>query len=213
MATSSLMGGDGAEQEQEPAIEYTALAASPLINGEVKLVFTDNALMVTSLFDAREIMFAEMNDLSLLDYRVTVRADSGDFVFSKMGSWCQPFYDALCDAYNQAVLRSLFVKDTPLLTVQGNYRYVEQDVTSSGKAFIHVHGNSIVALPPDLGARRVPLCFVNGLDKGDYELTLSLDTQERYSFAKLGYDTDPFYAAIERQIHLYGRIRLGQSGN
>jgi len=59
----------------------------------------------------------------------------------------------------------------------------------------------VVVLPTNLGARRVPLCFTSGIDKGDFELTLRLDTGESYTFAKLGYDTAPFTEAVEKQMH------------
>jgi len=61
-----------------------------------------------------------------------------------------------------------------------------------------VYPNSVVTLPADLGARRVPLCFVSGIDKGDYELTLKLNTGETYTYTKLGYDTAPLTNAIEK---------------
>jgi len=181
-------------------MEYTAQATSPLVNNEVKLVIGDAALTVASLFDTVEVSFSEINALVLADYIVTIKADSGDYVFSRMGHWGQPFYDDLCDAYNKAVLRSLFIKNSPLITANGDYTYSEGDATGHGAAHIHVYGNSVATLPPDLSARRVPLCFVSDMDKGDFELTLRLVTNESYTYAKLGYDTKVFAEAIEKQI-------------
>jgi hypothetical protein len=193
-------GGEPSEKEQAPAIEYTAQAASPLVSGEVKMTIGENSLTVTALFDAVEIAYAEMNALIFADYAVTVKADGGDYAFSRMGEWAQRFYDALCDAYNKAVLRSLFVEGEPLVTAKGEYRYIEGNATGGGSAPIHVYENSVVSLPPDLGARRVPLCFVTAMEKGDYALTLTLGTGESYTYAKLGYDTAPVETAIEKQI-------------
>jgi hypothetical protein len=203
MDSSSPLGGGAPGQGQEPAgpeIEYTARADSPFVGGEVKMAVGERALRVSALFDSAEIPFAEMNALALADYAVTVKSDSGDYVFSRMGSWCRPFYDALCGAYGKAALRSLFVSGEPAITAKGEYRYTEGGVTVSGFAPVYVYENSVVALPPDLGARRVPLCFVTGLERGEYELTLTLDTGERYTYAKLGYDTAPFADAAEKQI-------------
>jgi ribosomal protein L40E len=98
------------------------------------------------------------------------------------------------------VLRALFVDGKPLVTAKGEYRYTENGVTANGSAPVYVYENSVVSLPPDLGARRVPLCFVSGMDKGDYALTLRLDTGESYTYSKLGYDTAPIEAAVEKQI-------------
>ena len=197
LQTSSEEPGSDTEA---PVFEYTAQATSPLVNGEVKLRINKNGLMATTLFDVVEVPYAEVNALELADYNVIVRADSGTYVFSRMGSWCEPFYTALCDAYNSAVLRSLFISGKPTITSKCDYRYTEGRFSGSGLAPVHVYGNNVTALPPDLGARRVPLCFVRAMDKGDYELTLSLDTGETYSYARMGYDTAPVEAAIEKNI-------------
>ena len=181
-------------------VEYMALTASPLINGETRLVITDKALALTTTLDALEISFSEMNALDLTDYIVTVRADSGDYIFSKLGNWCEPFFIKLSEAYNKAVLRSLFIKEAPVVTAKGDYRYTEAGISAAGSAPVYVYDNCVVVLPLDLGARRVPLCFTSGMDKGDFELTLSLDTGEAYTWAKLGYDTAPFAQAVEQQM-------------
>jgi len=183
-----------------PTIEYTAQTASPLVKGETKLTITDKALMVTALFDTVSLPYSEINSLTLSDYVVTVKAESGDYVFSKLGNWCQPFYDTLFKTYNKAVLRSLFIKGAPLVTAKGDYRYTETARKAGGSAPVYVYDNNVVVLPTNLGARRIPLCFVNGMDKGEFELTLKLDTGESYTFAKLGYDTAPFTDAVEKQI-------------
>ena len=182
------------------SLEYTAQAESSLVNGEVKLTISENSFSAVALFDAAQIPYAEINALDLSDYRVTVKADSGAYVFSRMGQWAQPFFDSLLEAYNKAVLRSLFIKGDPILFAKGDYRYTENGAMSCGTATVHVYENNVTVLPPDLTARRVPLCFVTGINKGDFELTLSLDTGESYTYAKLGYDTAPFADAVEKQI-------------
>ena len=198
--------------DSSPAVEYTAQAASPMISGEAKLTIGANALAVTTLFDSLMISFAEINALIFADYSVTVAADCGNFTFSRMGHWCGPFYDALYMAYNKAVLRSLFIKGDPIVKAGGEFRYSETGFSAPSQTAhpvlrnqanavaIHVYDNNITALPPDLTARRVPLCFVSGMDKAAYNLTLRLDSGDSYSYARLGYETDPVCDAIETQI-------------
>jgi len=203
----------GAQKEQKPAFEYTAQASSPIANGEVKVKIDKNAMTMAALFTTVEIAYAEISELKMADYAVTIRADSGDYVLTRMGNWCRPFYDALCDAYNQAVLRSMFISGDPILTAKGEFSYSETADNNAmtvsalpaqrmgwGALPIHVYENSVAVLPPDMSARRVPLCFVTGMDKGDYELTLKLGTGESYTCAKLGYETVPFARAVEKQI-------------
>ena len=196
----SELQGNATNSNSKTAIEYTAQASSTIVSGEVRLTLDDDGLTVTALFDTAKIAFSEINALEITNYVITVKADSGDYFFSHMGNWCLPFYEALSDTYNKAVLRSLFINEKPIITAKGDYNYIESGVSNSGATAIHVYENNVAILPPDVSARRVPLCFVTGMDKGNYELTLSLDTGERYTYAKLGYDTAPFADAVERQI-------------
>ena len=186
--------------DENPVLKYTAQLVSPLVNGEANLEIQPNKLIVSSVFDAIEIPFAEIISLSLDNYVVTIKADSGDYVLSKMGNWCQPFYDTLYGEFKKAVLRALFVKVSPAVVANCNYEYDERGLRGSRTAAAHVYANSVVALPPNLMARRVPLCFVNGMEKGNFELTLKIDADETYKFGKLGYEYEPFVAAVEKSI-------------
>lgn len=201
MASGEQAGMASSEQAgMDSGVVYTAQAASPLVNGEVKLTIRDNALAVTALFDAAEIPYSDINSLTLSNYTVVAATDDGDYVFSRLGNWCQPFYDSLLAAYNEAVLRSFFISGAPIVTAKGQYSFTEDGVSKSAASPVRVYDNCVAALPPDLGARRVPLCFVTGLDKGEYELTLRLENGESHSYSKLGYDTSPFADAVEKQI-------------
>ncbi|MCL2883719.1 MAG: hypothetical protein FWF30_04580, partial [Coriobacteriia bacterium] len=163
---------------------------------------------------AVEIAFIRISALALRDYCVIVSSADGEFSFARLGNWCQPFYDALCASYNQAVLRSLFVREKPLLAACGDVTVVDGLAgggagagagmgaagMAAAKVPIYIFSNCVVSLPPDLGARRVPLCFLDGLEKGDFSLTLRIGATERYSYAKLGYDTDGFAALVEERL-------------
>jgi hypothetical protein len=174
--------------------------ASFSARGEARLRLDESSLIISTLFDTLAIPFAEMNVLELRGYVVRIVTDDGDYSFSRMGTWCQPFYDALLGTYNEAVLRALFVSGDPELIAKGEYRYTESSGTASGSAPVRVYADSVVILPPDLGARRVPLCFTTSVQEGGYELSLTVDTGESYTLAKLGFDTAPFAATLERQI-------------
>lgn len=188
-------------------IEYTAQTASPLVNGEVRLTISETALTVFALPDIIEVPYAKIKALSLANYVITAKTSDGDYAFSRMGGWTQSFFDALCDAYRKAALRSLFLQGSPLLITSGDCHYTENSTVIRRPATaIHVYENCIATLPPDCSARRVPLCLVNHIHKGDYELTLQLSgisdghTGDSYTYAKLGYDTAPFADTVEKQI-------------
>ncbi|MDR0952567.1 MAG: hypothetical protein LBM18_06560 [Oscillospiraceae bacterium] len=179
---------------------YEAVCASPALSGQVKLSLTDEGLTIEALFDTALITFAEMNAVSLSNYVVTLETNGGVYSFSRMGSWCEPFYDALSDSYNAAVLKALFIDDKPCVTATGDFGYIEGAHTASGRAAFAVYESCVSLLPPNLDARRVPLCFAVGMDKGNFSLTLRLNTGESYTFSKLGYDTAPFEEAIVKNI-------------
>ncbi len=201
MENSSPMGDRAlSAQETPPAFEYGAQVASPFLNGEGKLVVGDDAVKITALFDIVELPYADVQALIREEHSVTLRTKNGDIHFSRLGSWCEAFYAEVLAAYNKKVLKALFVQGQPLLETAGEVRYVEDGAVFQTKAPVQVYENCVCILPPDLHARRVPLCFVTGMEKKEYTVTLRLDTGDTYTFAKLGYDTDPFAVAVEAQI-------------
>jgi len=189
-------GGSGKEKK---AVEYTAQAVSPIVDGEVKLRIGERSFTAAAVFDTAEVFFTDINSIEFEDHVTTVKADSGDYVFSRMGQWAQMFFDELCKPYNKMVLRAFFVSGKPMIAAKGDYRFTE-GAAVSGKANVEVYGSCVAATPPNSDARRIPLCFTAGIDKGAHELTLKLNSGESYTFSKLGYDTALFSEAIENNI-------------
>ncbi len=200
MDISSIIGSAGEKKEEKPTTEYTAQVVSPIVNGEAKLKIGRNSFTVASTFDVAEVFFVNMDSLSYGNYTTTVKTDHGDYVLSNMGNWAQPFFDALCDAYNKAMLRAFFVSGDPLSTANGDYRLTESGVAGSGKATVSVYDNCVALLPNNSDSRRIPLCFVDGAEKANFGAVLKLNTGENYAFSKLGQRADPLMHAIEKQI-------------
>ena len=188
------------------SFEYSAQVASPLVNEQATLVVGPDGLAVTATFDAVEVPWVEITSIALADFVVTVQTVAGDYQFSRLGAWTEAFYDALTGAYNRAVLDALFVEGEPSVRAAGDYQLSDAGTSATGSAPVGVYDSAVCVLPPDLGARRVPLCFVTAMDKGDFWLTLRIadpsgvSPDDFYTFAKLGYQTDAFAAAITSQI-------------
>jgi len=198
---SALAGGTKtAAPERKPSIEYKAHAKSSVASSDVTLTIDENSFLITSLFGAAEIPFAEVNEIALRDYSVYVCTDTGNYTFSRMGEWAERFHNALLESYNKAVLRSLFIAGNPIVTAKGTYSFSETGSSAGGTCPVYVFEDCIASLPPNLNARRIPFRFLNGMEKGDYSLTLLLSTGESYTFQKLGYDTAVFASAVEKQI-------------
>ena len=189
--------------DEKPSIAYAAQARSPMLSGDVKLTIGKNSFTVNGLFDIVEMPFVRIDSIAFDNNIVNVNTEDGAFWFSKMGQWGQAFYDALCISYGEAVLRSFFVSGKPVTEAKGDYNFIENGSLLSGKGRFSVYEDCVVALPSNGDARRIPLCFAVGMDKKEYELALKvggIDAADTYIFSKLGHGTDPFVAALEKQI-------------
>jgi len=200
MDVTSLIGDAEGRTESKTAVEYRAEVVSVAVSGDATLKFSKEGVIITTLFDAVEIPFADMNELSFQDYVVCIITDSDTYAISKLGNWGQPFFGTLCDTYNEAVRKALFTTGDVLLKGTGGYSYAEGDVTVFGQAPVEVFEDCVIVLPTNLEARRVPLHFLTGLDKdaSAFALTLRVD-DDTYTFSKLGHETDLFERAVIKQ--------------
>ena len=183
-------------------MEYIVQVASEPLNGEVKLVIQDNGISMSALFDAYHIAYADICAFAMRNYTIHIAAETGIFTFARLGSLNETFFDELYTAYNKKVRKALFVEGTPLFHTQGNYRYAEYEKTAEGTALIEIYENCVLILPPDDGARRIPLCFTCRLDKADFGVSLEQDTGERYTFSRLGHDAAAFFECLEKRLHI-----------
>jgi len=176
--------------------EFKARIASPAVSGEVTLAVLPEGIQYTAPLTQGMFSYAEILGFEMRDYTLYLRTAAGEIPVSRLGNQGDAFVHELTNAYNAKVCKALFVKGDPLLETKGDFRCIENGIPTAGKAAIRVYENCVCILPPDDRARRVPLCFVTGLDKGDFTLTLTLDDSAQYSFMRLGYDSDPFEKAI-----------------
>jgi hypothetical protein len=189
----------------------TAQLASPGLNGSVELRTEAEGLVVSGSDGNLVIPWVEIIALALVDYVVTAQTAEQAYRFSKLGFDTEPFFEHALAAYNVEVLRALFIKSAPIVEARGDYAYTETSETlvdetttnthaAGNKAPMAVFADCVVVLPPDLGARRIPLCFLAAVESGDYTLALTLDFGDRYDFSRLGYDTDPIALAIQTAL-------------
>ncbi len=142
------------------------------------------------------IPFADLMDMRLINYRLRLQLREGEAVISQLGYQTEDFFEQVWLAYARKSRDALFVEGAPLMSCEGDYAYREADVEAHGIAKLEVHEDCACVYPHDVGARRIPLCFVQSLEREGFSMTLLLDTGETYRFARLGRNTDGFFDRV-----------------
>ena len=169
---------------------FTGLVSCPLFSEQAKLTLEKDGLLIAATFDQLPIPYGEITAFALTDYRVEIQTRDGLVTVSHLGQAARWLYDRLYAAYNDAVLAALLVEGKHGFEAQGEYIAEENGKTRQGAAILRLYEDCLCLLPPDQHARRVPLCFLSGMEKSDYSLTLTLSSGERYTLLKLGGELD-----------------------
>jgi hypothetical protein len=181
-------------------MEYSGIVKSERINGKAQIIVEPDGLLLVTPFDTFPIPYMDIEKFSLQDHTAHIETVTGSCEISGLGLAGEPFLDAVCAAYNDKVRKALFVEGAPLLKTKGEFQCREGGWTETGRGTLEVYGDCVLLLPPNAGARRVPLCFVTAMDATSYALTLHLDGGDSYTFTKMGYDAAPFADMVERQL-------------
>lgn len=183
--------GDSApEQQAAPIAEFEGFVECSLFSEEAKITVDTEGLLIAARFDQLPIHYGEIQAFALADSRVELRTAAGTVAFSRMGQNAQWLYEKLYAAYNKAVEKALLVEGSPNFEAEGDYIAEETGMTRQGHGAIRLYEDCLLLLPPDENARRIPLCFLTGMEKGSFSLTLALSTGERYTLRGLGRELD-----------------------
>ena len=185
------------------ALTYDAQVASSNLTGQARLSVSKDGVAVTGLFSSAFIAWRDLVSGWFADYRVTINTVDDCFTFSGLGNLAEAFYLEAYDSFNARVRQALFIDKSPVCLAEGDFRYAEPEATAEGRARFEVYPDCLVILPFDDRARRIPYAFMTGMQTGNYQLSVTLDGGEQYSFMRLGSNTDPFAAAITAALHHY----------
>lgn len=187
----------GAEDAKGAQFKCKGTVASALLNGEADISVAEDGFTLASLFDSAHVPWADVTGLKFEDYTVLVQVRTGAYAFSKLGANGEPLYAHMLSAYGGKVRKCLFVNGSPAVTAKG-------DVNIAGSMAhgvpVEVYDNCILSLPPNLSARRVPLCFANGFKDEDFSLWISTIDGKETAYSKLGYDHAPVSKAVQDAI-------------
>jgi len=189
--------GSGAEEAKNAPFKCKGFVASPLMNGEADISVAEDGFALASLFDSTHVPWADVMNLKFEDYAVYVQTRTGAYAFSKLGASGEPLFAHMLSAYGDKVRKCLFVSGSLAVTAKGD---VSIDGTALQGVPVEVYDNCILSLPPDLSARRVPLCFVNGFKDEDFALWISTIDGKATAYSMLGYDHAPVSKAAQDAI-------------
>ncbi len=144
-----------------------------------------------------EIDYEQIRDLRLPNYRLLIQGKRADYELRQLGYQTEDFFETLWAAYAARATAALLIEASPVMATEGDYAYTENGVERHGKAKLALYPDSLCLLPHDIGARRVPLCFVTALRCEPFAIELTLDTGDVYRAARLGHDTDPLFERLQ----------------
>ncbi len=187
-ATKNDNGGEGKTNGASASFEGKAVVASPILNGEAEVAVEEDGLSIASLFDALTLHWADVTQIDCSNHMVSIQTNTALYTFSKMGQDAKPFFCAALAAYSRKVRKAFFAEGDPVLA------------TTSGGTTIEVFSDSVLRLPPNLAARRVPLAFVTSFNDDNQTVRMGVMDGSSYTFAKMGYDTEPFSRCVQDAI-------------
>ncbi len=193
-------GADAEEQPPQPLAEFEGYAECSLFAEEVKITLYPDEMLVAALFDQLPIPYGRISAFAFENYRLTLHTSDGPVVFTRMGQEAEWLYDKLTMAYNGAVLRALLVEGESQFEATGRFTLEERNGRKEEQGVIRLYPDCLCLLPPNENARRIPLCFVTGMEKGDFSRTLRLSTGESYTLSHMGRELENLDRLITANI-------------
>jgi len=170
--------------------------------GEARLTVEEDGLSCFLSLDGFKIKHADITAFDIINFRLIVQTGQGTLTASQLGAQLNPLYMDLYEKYNNKVLKSLFVNQVPILDVKGEFKYNDEGGSAEGSAYIKLFDRCLCILPPNENARRIPLCFIQSIEKGNYSFKLILNTNETYELFRLGWDTESFQNKLNESMEI-----------
>ncbi len=185
-------------------MEYNCFVEFLDKKGEGKIVLGDDELCCILALDEFAVPYTDITSIEIVNYKLIVKTEQNILTIGQLGFQMTPAYEQLYERYNETVLKAFFIDETPLLEVSGEYRYSDEAGTSEGTGAIKLFERCLCILPPNDCGRRIPLCFLRSINKGNYQVKFTLDTGETYELLRLGWDTESFETKLSECMN---RIR------
>ncbi len=169
------------------AAVYQGRAESALISGDLKMTIEPEGILLAGVSDSTFVSYASITAISRKNHVILLETRIAAVKITETGLAEEEFWRKLCSAFNEKV-QAAFRPETPLLLEFKKTSYSYGDC--EGQASLRVFSDSILLLPSNLQARRIPFVFVSDFRAENHQLNLSLKTSEQYCFSRLGPDCD-----------------------
>lgn len=180
---------------------FEAIVQSERFNGNAAIAVNEDHLLFEGPGKTMAVPYANIDKFHTQNYRMYIETDNmGLITLSGMGRDLDSMYEQLWNSYNDRTLKAFFVSGDPILETEGEYRYSDDGGSAEGRAKIKLYENCLCILPPDAGARRIPLCFMREPVMTGFAISMTLDTDERYEVIRLGSSTRRLYELICENI-------------
>lgn len=180
--------------------KFKGILQSAKLNGEAIITVSEEALFFDGPGKTLPVPYADIDAFVVQNYRLLIHTESGQLVFSQMGSDVNALYENLWNAYNERTLKAFFTQGTPMFETEGEYRFSDDGGQSQGVAKIKLFGNCLCLLPPGAEARRIPLCFMSEPVMENFAIRMTLDTGETYEVIRLGNHTQRLFELLKSNM-------------
>jgi len=149
--------------------------------------------------------YTDILGISDYDYKVDLFLSSKE----KLNLWglgyqYEDFLFQLFRLRNEIMLKYLLMEEA-LLQAGFEAQYIKTNmngqIDQSGSCEIRLYDTALVTLPQKNEPIRLPYCYITNVNKQDYKITLTNESQEKIEFTKLGQNFDPFARALSDAIN------------
>jgi hypothetical protein len=175
-------------------------------NGSCKIGLAEAALTLVPESGAG-LMFAwrDIAELKAADYKVSLTSLSGDRVeFSSLGYQYEDFMRIASSFRNKMLIKDSLL-DEPLIKSQIEAHYIFQDAggieKAQGQCELRIYETALLLVPDRAEMKRFSFRDIAGVQTGDLEISLTLDTGEKLFLSKFGAQFDYFKTHLSEQMN------------
>lgn len=198
--------------EKNPALEFPAAfrlsnnQGLETASGKTRAIIAPESLSLRTEHGA-SIIFSlrDIQDMWEHDYHIFLSLPHGETLdLFSLGFKFEDALRLLMKNYRKLVLSDMLVREKIL------YRDAVADLTllnaageknPGGKCELLLYETSLMVMPERSSIIRLPLGQMDSLQRGDYSLTVMMDSGEQTVLARMGFQTDPFIKALEDALN------------